>query len=1009
MSAAPPLDPRSAAQVLADLEALLKVHAPTDITPGSGAAAGIAGVFARYAELVIERLNRAPDKNRPAFFDLIGASPQPPQPARVPLVFSLAVGAAEARVPARTPVAAPAGPGRSQPVIYETERELALTPVRLTRLISWDAPRDAWADLSPSFDPAQADSRPLFAGDRQTAHWLYFGRAELLRYPELGSLMVEVDTATLAAGHDPRRLRWEIWDGVDGLPLPPSAYDFASHLNQLPDEASDLSESQLIPFFQRVATVPETVVAGVSSRWLRVRLIESINPGDTPQPGTVRRNQLPSLSRIEFKAEGYSGRMLPDQSFVGQASVDTSKDFLPFGERPGVGACWYLASREVLSRPDMIIGLELKLSDSSVFPAPASSNIVLVWEYWNGRSWVLAGESTINPQVWSAERTFADTSAALTRADWFGTLPEVNFRFSDPPQPTRVNGVENYWLRARIARGVYGTTAAPQPPSLASARLFYGGSYAIGTRWAPDAIVRDDGLCRTRLDTPTVDAPVDAFRPADDDGRSLYFGFDLPRSVAAFPQRPFSFYLDLVQPAYGTVPDDAAAMSPAQLEWSAWNGAEWSPLSLLDETAGFAHSGLIEFLPPADFTARALFDEQPRHWLRVRWRSGDYRYLPRLRRLLQHATMAVQATTVGSEILGSSNGEPDQRYSAARKPLLTGLMLEVREPALPSAVERAALIAAEGVAAIGAEVDGGVWLRWHAVGDFHASGPRDRHYVVDHLNGELRFGNGRSGLIPPRGAGNIRLRDYRSGGGPAGNAAPGAITQLKTSLPSVSAVSQPLPAAGGVAAESTDRLLDRVPRSIRHGDRAVTAEDYEDLARLASTEVARCLCVPLTDLRDTREPAERKPGLVSLVIVPHAADLRPTPGALLIATVRDFLDARRLPGVELVVLGAEYVRVDVSAELGLTDASAARAIEQAALDALQAFLHPLSGGHLGSGWDFGRRPHQSDLYALLEAVPGVDHVRRLSITEHVDRPGANTTTRFLVCSGSHRISLRLGA
>ncbi|WP_293373999.1 putative baseplate assembly protein [Nevskia sp.] len=1006
--AAPPLDPRSADDVLARLEALLKVHAPTDIHPGSGAAAGIAGVFARYAELVIERLNRAPDKNRLAFYDLIGASPQPPQPARVPLQFALAVGAAEARVPARTPVAAPAGPGRAQPVVYETERELSLSPVRLTRLIAWDAPADAWADHAAALDPAHADSQPLFRGDRQTRHWLYFGQAELLRFPELGSLAAEIEVPTLPPGHDPRTVLWEIWDGQAGLPIPPSAYDQYGKLTRRPTEESDLSQPAIVPFFQALGAVPETVVAGIRSRWLRAGLQEPITQGSTAQPGRVRESQLPALSGLKLRAEGYSSRLLPDQSFSGQTAIDTSKDFLPFGERPVVGACWYIGSREVLSKGDLIIGIELTQSDSTVFPVPASSNIVLAWEYWNGRDWALAGESNTGFQPWTPTSNFSDTSASLTQKTWLGSTPLVQFRFAQPPQPTRVNGIDNYWLRVRILRGGYGTAAAPKPPSLAGARLYYMGVDMIGRRWTPDAIVRDDGLSRTPL-ADTAVAPVEAFRLADDRGRSLYLGFELPAAMPAFPQRSLSLYVDLIQPAYGTPPDDAAAASPARLEWSCWNGSDWARLPVLDETAGFSHPGLVEFLPPADFAALALFGDPPRHWLRVRWISGDYRYLPRLRRVLQHATMAVQATTVGSEILGSSNGEPDQRFRAARKPLLAGFKLEVREPALPSAVERAALIAAVGVSAIGAEVDGGVWLRWHAVGDFHASGPRDRHYVVDHLSGELRFGNGRSGLIPPRGAGNIRLRDYQSGGGPAGNAAAGAITQLKTSLPSVSGVSQPLPSTGGVPAESTERLLDRVPRSIRHGDRAVTAQDFEDLARLASTEVARSLCVPLADIRDTQEPALPKPGVVSLVIVPHAADLRPTPGAALIAAVRAFLDARRLPGVELVVLGAEYVRVDVEAALGITDPSMARAVEQAALDALRAFLHPLTGGRLGSGWDFGRRPHASDLHALLEGVAGVDHVRKLVITEHVDRPGANATSRFLVCSGDHRISLHFGA
>src|ERR671919_631921 len=45
---------------------------------------------ARMGEIVIEQLNRVPDKNFLAFLDLVGIDLSPPKPARVPLTFTLA-------------------------------------------------------------------------------------------------------------------------------------------------------------------------------------------------------------------------------------------------------------------------------------------------------------------------------------------------------------------------------------------------------------------------------------------------------------------------------------------------------------------------------------------------------------------------------------------------------------------------------------------------------------------------------------------------------------------------------------------------------------------------------------------------------------------------------------------------------------------------------------------------------------------------------------------------------
>ena len=47
------------------------------------------------------------------------------------------------------------------------------------------------------------------------------------------------------------------------------------------------------------------------------------------------------------------------------------------------------------------------------------------------------------------------------------------------------------------------------------------------------------------------------------------------------------------------------------------------------------------------------------------------------------------------------------------------------------------------------------------------------------------------------------------------------------------------------------------------------------------------------------------------------------------------------------------------------------------------------------------------MYALIEAVPGVDHVRSLDVVEEEDPPGAAATGRFLVYAGALHVGLVL--
>jgi hypothetical protein len=100
--------------------------------------------------------------------------------------------------------------------------------------------------------------------------------------------------------------------------------------------------------------------------------------------------------------------------------------------------------------------------------------------------------------------------------------------------------------------------------------------------------------------------------------------------------------------------------------------------------------------------------------------------------------------------------------------------------------------------------------------------------------------------------------------------------------------------------------------------------------------------------------------------------------------------------------------VDVVAEVVLTSLEGASQVEQTILTQLAAFLHPLTGGRDGAGWDFGRQPHLSDLYAVVSSVPQVDHIRQLSMTPLEDLAGAIATGRFLVYSGQHQITLTFG-
>jgi predicted phage baseplate assembly protein len=454
---------------------------------------------------------------------------------------------------------------------------------------------------------------------------------------------------------------------------------------------------------------------------------------------------------------------------------------------------------------------------------------------------------------------------------------------------------------------------------------------------------------------------------------------------------------------------------PPQLIWEYARDDGWARLGVTDETKAFADRGLIRFIGPHHFTSRHLFGRDL-YWLRVRWQGGEFPIFPLGRRLRLNTIWAAQTTTIENEPLGSGNGNPNQTLQTMRQPVQPGQRLEIREMEL-SDTELEQLQADEAVTIVrdnAGNIDE-IWVQWHEVRDFYTSGPTDRHYTLDHMTGRVQFGAGTRGMLPPVGSNNIRLAQYRTGGGAAGNRATETIVQLKSTIPYVASVVNYEPAAGGAAPESLASVKRYGPRTLRHRGRAVTAQDIEDLAFAASANVARVRAIPprFRPLDLWLEPGAAGPdmaqhqdveeaGRVGLIIVPRSDLPQPVPGPELLDRVRASLLSQIDSTANLWISGPDWMEVKVVATIVPTSLQAADFVGERTITALKQFLHPLTGGFEGKGWQFGRRPYRSDVYTLIEDVEGVDHVRDLAV---IETPEASELPpdQFLIYSGQHEV------
>src|SRR5947208_9369526 len=132
-------------------------------------------------EMVIYRLNKVPEKNFLTFLDLIGVRLKPPEPAKVVLEFTPSEGVeGELTVRKGTQVATLQA-GGSDPVTFETLRDITLLPVHIVRAAS--SHRATVADHTEALASGEA-KEPLFTGVQEVERFLYLGDDRLNAFNE---------------------------------------------------------------------------------------------------------------------------------------------------------------------------------------------------------------------------------------------------------------------------------------------------------------------------------------------------------------------------------------------------------------------------------------------------------------------------------------------------------------------------------------------------------------------------------------------------------------------------------------------------------------------------------------------------------------------------------------------------------------------------------------------------------------------------------------------------------
>lgn len=677
-----------------------------------------------------------------------------------------------------------------------------------------------------------------------------------------------------------------------------------------------------------------------------------------------------------------------DKAFADEGRRDLSKPFYPFGRQPEPGATFYFKQKAALrpgAKAQIYVETTLESINLALLPPPLAHTVC--WEYFDGRMWkcLLRSSESFGPAL-------LNMSGIIELV-----LPADMEKIS-------VQDDNDWWMRVRLVSGEFGFEPSTQfggaifpritPPVVVDCRIGY--TWHSATE-APEQILTfndfqyEDHIDHTS-DVPSRQKPFPLFKPVSDATPAFYLGFD-----KKLLDKNIGIYFDIAE--------SLGKLQSPDMVWEYWNGEVWEELGVEDETCSLRVPGILSFIAPADSKRLARFGAEAEHWIRGRLleEGGSLRTLT-INKIFLNAVWASQHRTQNDTALGTSSGVANQVLRIMQTPVLAGERMEVRELAGPRADVEWRILAqklnpnlipeleellSRASPRTGTELTSGdlrlrlgpnervteAWVRWEGQQHLFFSGPEDRHYMIDRANGRFFFGDGVYGKIPPASA-LIMAKQFRYGGGRAGNVAAGDINQLLSGIPGIEKAFNPRPAEGGANSETPRSFSERGPQTLSHRGRAITASDYVTMAYEASSAVAVARVMPNYNGAG---------GSVRLMIIPHSRNQRePQPSFGLREQVRKFIVSRApldlAQADQIHIVGPNYLPIEVTATIAPVDPAEAGAVERRGREALAGFFHPLHGGPERRGWEPSRDVFISDVAAVLERVEGVDYVEQLALS-----------------------------
>ncbi|GIH06858.1 hypothetical protein Rhe02_49250 [Rhizocola hellebori] len=257
---------------------------------------------------------------------------------------------------------------------------------------------------------------------------------------------------------------------------------------------------------------------------------------------------------------------------------------------------------------------------------------------------------------------------------------------------------------------------------------------------------------------------------------------------------------------------------------------------------------------------------------------------------------------------------------------------------------------------------------WSPQWDLLGSGPDATDFAVETEHdgtAYLRFGDGEDGHGHGRrpAPGTAFVASYRLGNGVSGNVGAHSLEHLEQGA-AATAVTNPLPAAGGLEQQTADEVRRDAPEAFLIQERAVTPADWAEVA----------VRDPLIQRAAATWRWTGSWHTVFLTVDPIGGG---APDSAFEARQRERLERYRLAGYDLEIDAPHYIPVELELHVCVAAGHHRSAVRQEVIASIEALFH-------ADRLSFAQPVYLSPIYAATQAVPGVESVNIVTFRRQHD-------------------------